>query len=241
MAIDFTGTTNVFIGGAYNKAATSLQAVYQGETNEWMKQDEGYVWRLVQSTWDGNEAFSVGDVVCLVNGTSSYWTNMSHSGTYQSTLYFNYVSGNIQKIGYDSVRIRYSDEYGTDGKLIGWHLSDADVKPYHAYTVSHTKENGKYARLMTHSTHYLSIDNSIYKKMMLDNSEHWWCTSSQLSGGSLNLPYGYIMDDKATPNFAYGTKTVSGISGYTYTTNHSSDLLGKRYNVVLKRVKVQTP
>ena len=238
MAIDFTGVTNIFMGGNANSKTTSLQGVYHGENELWNHTDKGYRWRMMGNTYNGGDSFSVGDVVCFGYMTKSMWTNKdcliptNYSEKYNSST--NYVDIST------TIKMGWSGEIGDDGKVIGWHLTYGDNLDFdknmcsYAYRVAETLQNGAYARFQTNSENYLSTANisGLVKLMTLKAgvSSFWY------TGGGYNAPadyYNCYIRERNTGDYIEGQKTAFYRNYWAYTTNSPSG-----YNVIFKRVKI---
>lgn len=242
MAIDFTGVTNVFMGGNGNvySADTSLQGVYQGETEQWAYSDQGYVWRAMGGTKEGYERFTVGDVVCFGYGGSD-WNGMP---IHLENIYDCYIPNNylstydngyaIYGIKYENV-LSWSDEFGTDGVKIGWHLPDkTDTLNMvnHSYVVKQTANNGMDAKFSQGYGTLGTITSGKYMYMYPLNSatEHWWRTSCNYYVAQDSWCFGKIYDNQ-TSTYIYIDATP-----WRYTTN--ADNLTNRHHVIFKRVKI---
>ena len=247
MAIDFTGVTNVFMGGSNNvySADTSLQGVYQGETEQWAYSDQGYVWRIMGSTYSGYDSFSVGDVVCIATDNGS-WRGARTTDTLGCSLADNFVtlagdSGNIDIDGYYSV-MTWSDAIGSDGVTIGWHLPDktATLKMVkNSYVVKETSNNGVYARLSQGygSLGTKTINNNVLAAMypMVGSTQQWWFTYDKNSYGSNQAKwlYGRIVNKDGTQHYLYNNS-----GGVLALSPNSIDSSAYNYSVMLKRVKI---
>lgn len=242
MAIDFTGVTNVFMGGnTVYSADTSLQAVCQGETEQWAYSNQGYVWRMMGGTINGYDRFGVGDVVCFGSGGSS-WTGMTKTNRYDCSVPNNYITtgsnynNKIGILGYGRI-LSWSDAVGSDGVTIGWHLPDKiDTLKMakHSYVVKQTASNGVYAKFTqgygTLGTATINNESRMYMYPLLNTSEQWWCTDCSYS----NQAGWYsckIKNDQSI--YIYGGDG----NGVWKWQNGSSGLLSK-YNVIFKRVKI---
>lgn len=240
MAMDFTGVTNVFMGGNANGKTTSLQGVYHGENELWNYTDKGYRWRMMGRTLYGYDSFSVGDVVCFGYGTTSMWTNMEDktakdciipTNYYTSYLGFNYIDVST------TIKMGWSDEIGEDGKVIGWHLLYEDNLDFdknmcsHAYRVAETQQNGAYAKFQTNSAYYLSTKNILTSTAMVveAGASSFWYTDSS---GYDPLNY-YNCFIRGSGGYVKGDQTILGRTHWGYTTYRPDD-----YNVIFKRVKI---
>lgn len=245
MEIDFTGVTNVFMGGNANSETTSLQGVHQGENELWNYTDKGYRWRMMGNTINGNESFSVGDVVCFGYGNTSMWTNMEDKTAKDCLIPTNYFESYFGQRYVDAsttIKMGWSDEIGEDGKVIGWHLPYEDNLDFdknmcsYAYRVAETLQNGAYARFQTNSAYYLSTRsiNVMNIRTTLMNVEAgasmWWGVE-----GGFNDPLNYynckIKDFSG--GYINGQETLMTKKCWVYTTGFSSS-----YNVIFKRVKI---
>lgn len=245
MAIDFTRVTNVFMGGSNNvySADTSLQAVCQGETEQWSYSDQGYVWRVMGSTIDGYDRFTVGDVVCIATNSGS-WRGARTTDTLGCSLADNFItrtsdSGYIDIDGYYSV-MTWSDAIGSDGVTIGWHLPDktATLKMVnHSYVVKQTANNGIYAML---SQGYGSLgttttNNNVNAMMypLFNSTQQWWFTYDKNSYGSNQAKwlYGRIVNKDGTQHYLYDNGSLA-------LSTNSIDSSAYSYSVVLKRVRI---
>lgn len=242
MAIDFTGVTNVFMGGNANSETTSLQGVYKGENELWNYTDKGYRWRMMGSTLDGYDSFSVGDVVCFGYGTTSMWTNMTDKTAKDCLIPKNYFDKYNSSTNYvdltTTIKMGWSDELGEDGKVIGWHLPYEDNLDFdknmcsHAYRVAETQQNGAYARFQTNSAYYLTTQYLMltYTMTLKPGVSSFWCTTGG-TNNSLNYYNCQIRDIDG--GYINGQRTILGITFWEYTTRTPSG-----YNVIFKRVKI---
>lgn len=233
MAIDFTGVTNVFMGGnSVYSADTSLQAICQGETEQWAYSDQGYVWRVMGSTIDGYERFYVGDVVCI--GGALNWSNLKTTNTYHCLIGQNYLTRSGDNYIIDVTELSnvlsWSDEFGTDGVKIGWHLPDKTSElnmVNHSYVVKQTANNGVYARF---SQGYGSLGTGTSNRCgmypLTSTTEQWWCTYNNAGNNQEQWCYGRIYNDKTTKTYLYVADYMA----------HST--ASKQSYVVFKRVKI---
>ena len=248
MAIDFTGVTNVFMGGdTVYSADTSLQAVCQGETEQWAYSDQGYVWRVMGSTIDGYDRFNVGDVVCIATNNGS-WRGARTTDTLGCSLADNFLTRTsdnyyIDIDGYYSV-MTWSDAIGSDGVTIGWHLPDktATLKMVsHSYVVKQTDNNGAYARLSQGygSLGTKTINNDVFATMYplggSTSTQQWWFTYDKNSYGSNQAKwlYGRIVNKDGTQHYLY-----SSSNGVLALSPNSIDSSAYIYSVILKRVRI---
>lgn len=244
MEIDFTGVTNVFMGGNANSETTSLQCVHQGENELWNYTDKGYRWRMMGSTLNGYDSFSVGDVVCFGYGTTSMWTNMEDKTAKDCIIPKNYfdIYGSITNYVdmTTTIKMGWSDEIGEDGKVIGWHLTYEDNLDFdknmcsHAYCVSATSQNGAYARFRTNSAYGLSGIGilGVYFMKLSPGVGSLWCTE----GGNYDPLNYYNCRIKVFDRNYYinGQQTVMTKKVWSYTTTG----FPSGYNVIFKRVKI---
>lgn len=240
MAMDFTGVTNVFMGGDVSNKTTSLQGVYHGENELWNHTDKGYRWRMMGNTINGNESFSVGDVVCFGYGTTSMWSGMSYKTAKDCIIPTNYYTSYWSYKYIDvstTIKMGWSDEIGEDGKVIGWHLLYEDNLDFdknmcnHAYRVAETLQNGAYAKFQTNSAYYLTTGKNILTStaMIVEAGvSSFWGTSS----GNNPLNY-YDCFIQGSGGYIEGQRTVFNKVIWTFTTSRPSD-----YNVIFKRVKI---
>lgn len=248
MAMDFTGVTNVFMGGNANSKTTSLQGVYKGENELWNYTDKGYRWRMMGNTYRGFDSFSVGDVVCFGYGTTSMWTNMEDKTAKDCIIPNNYYdiynsSANYVDIS-TTVKMGWSDEIGEDGKVIGWHLLYEDNLDFdknmcsHAYRVAETQQNGAYAKFQTNSAYYLTTQSimGFVKIMTLKAGESsFWCTDSGSYMSDVPLHYYTCsISERNTGTYINGQQTILYRKVWTYATSSPKD----GYNVIFKRVKI---
>lgn len=236
MAMDFTGVTNVFMGGNANSKTTSLQGVYKGENELWNYTDKGYRWRMMGGTYYGNDSFSVGDVVCFGYATTSMWSNKD---CLIPTNYYDIFNSSTNYVDIsNTIKMGWSNEIGEDGKVIGWHLLYEDNLDFdknmcsHAYRVAETQQNGTYASFQTNSAYYITTQSVMITNIMTlkAGESSFWCTT----GGNNNpLNYYYCQIRDIDGGYINGQQTLLGKKFWSYTTGSPSG-----YNVIFKRVKI---
>lgn len=249
MAIDFTGVTNVFMGGDIYNETPSLQCVYQGETEQWAYTDQGYVWRMMGGTYQGYDRFYDGDVVCFGYQSNTIWKNMSKTKLYDVRIAKNCYSPSSHisnpKISIiQSTKMQWSDDVGSDGVTIGWHISQDQLNylnppsfASYAYRV-YTTGNGVWARFQTNNAYWLTTKTvDTQRRMALYPETHWWCTFSRAGSGTASNPFSYyectIRDNNSTPN-----NTSGGDSDMNWLYENSVSVPAGKYTVVFKRVKI---
>ena len=245
MAIDFTGVTNVFMGGSPNvySADTSLQCVYQGETEQWTCTDQGYVWRMMGSTIDGYDRFTVGDVVCIGTGGSA-WSGAKTTDSLRCDLADNFLASTSNRaIDIDAYYLfmTWSDAIGSDGVKIGWHFPDRNNKfetVSRSYVVKQTDNNGVYARFSqgygTLGTD-LSDSNRYCSFYPLQNvTNQWWFTYSKDSYGNNQAKwlYGRICNREGSQHYIYSHNGCLGL------TTNGIDANSISWSVIYKRVRI---